>query len=234
MSDESSPGSPQSRLLQLEHALGFLGRQTAGQTHELTNVLNIINELTGLVDDLVQVSASTGQVSPERIRESLQKIQTQIQRGEDLLRELNRLAHSVDELCCRFTWRELLERVEGLAQRPLRLHRATLELVPPQPDTALEGPLIAYQQALLGALTTALQCGEDVRSVRLTGEASGDIITVGVESDATASAAPPEGVAGGASSPPTLAELVSYLGGTVTALPRPGDPIRIVMTLPCG
>ena len=39
-----------------ERGLQFLGGQTAAQCHEVTNVFNIINELTGLMGDLIWVA----------------------------------------------------------------------------------------------------------------------------------------------------------------------------------
>jgi C4-dicarboxylate-specific signal transduction histidine kinase len=248
-----SPFSPSQRdhrrLRQLEHALRFLGRQTAGQTHELTNVLNIINELTGLVEDLVLVSARTGDMDPTRIQESLEKIQTQIQRGEELLRGLNRLAHSVDEPRCLFTWSELLDRVQHLAHRSLRLQRARLEPEAAPPDVSLEGSLIAYQQVILTAVNAALWAGGENVALRLSCEPSddGEYVTVHVESDSAASAPqdaePTEhgtgpAAAGSGAAPanapgPLLEQLVATLGGRVLELPSPGVPIRVALSLPC-
>jgi len=42
-------------------ALAFYGKVVAGQSHEVTNVLNIINELTGLQQDLLMAAEEKGE-----------------------------------------------------------------------------------------------------------------------------------------------------------------------------
>ena len=75
----------------------FLAAMTASATHEVRNVLAIIKESAGLVDDLVQVQGAGGRLDPEKVQRALDRIGLQVRRGADLLTHLNRLAHTLDQ-----------------------------------------------------------------------------------------------------------------------------------------
>ncbi|NNM05038.1 MAG: HAMP domain-containing histidine kinase, partial [Gemmatimonadetes bacterium] len=75
----------------------FLAAMTASATHEVRNVLAIIKESAGLVDDLVEVQGAAGRLDPEKVRKALERIGLQVRRGADLLTHLNRLAHTLDQ-----------------------------------------------------------------------------------------------------------------------------------------
>jgi len=74
----------------------FLGRVTASTTHEFRNVLAIVKESAGLIEDLVASGASDRPQLAERIARAVARIDTQVGRGADLLTNLNRFAPSID------------------------------------------------------------------------------------------------------------------------------------------
>ena len=94
---------------------------TASATHEVRNVLAIIKESAGLVDDLVQVQGSHGRLDPEKIRGALDRINAQVRRGADLLTHLNRLAHTLDEDISRV---EMNQEVFDFYQDLIRLRKS--------------------------------------------------------------------------------------------------------------
>ncbi len=76
-----------------------VGRALAAQSHELKNVFAIIGETTGLMDDLLAISASQGEEpSPlmQRLQKSIATVQAQVTRGHALATDLNILAHLPD------------------------------------------------------------------------------------------------------------------------------------------
>jgi hypothetical protein len=141
----------------LEQGLNFLGRETARQTHEITNVHNIINELSGLLGDMLAAAAGGRELDPERIGKIVTKIQEQIQRGNNLVRGLNRFAHSVDVLTGMFDLGEVAERVEFLAERHARLGKVRLKCLPPPKNVSFDGFLLGHQQLILDALDLILE-----------------------------------------------------------------------------
>jgi hypothetical protein len=75
----------------------FMGRITAGATHELRNVLAIIRESAGLIEDLLALAEERHeQPDPERLRRTLSRIDAQVGRGSDLITALNQFAHCPD------------------------------------------------------------------------------------------------------------------------------------------
>lgn len=70
----------------------FVARLTAAATHELRNVLAIVKESAGLVQDLLAMGAP----ADGRADAALGRIEGQVGRGAELLTSLNRLAHGLD------------------------------------------------------------------------------------------------------------------------------------------
>ena len=74
----------------------FLGKVTAVVTHDLQNVIAIIKETAGLMEDILLMNQ--GKESPflEKFQKSLTTIKNQTIRGAVLIRNLNAFAHSPD------------------------------------------------------------------------------------------------------------------------------------------
>lgn len=146
----------------------FFGRVTAGQTHEITNVLNIISEYAGLLDDLT-TAAEQGRVSdPARFHELARKIRAQVDRGEQLCQGLNRFAHSVDVSTGMLDADDLLERLVAITERPVRLGRARLDVVPPAAPVAIEAPLFDVLRLMYECVELAIQAGGGRRHLEAT------------------------------------------------------------------
>jgi hypothetical protein len=212
----------------LEQGLRFLARQTSTQSHELTNVLNIINEFVGLLNDMVGAFACGRSIEPARFKEIVAKTQRQVQRGETIIRGINQLAHSVDSIIGTLPLAELNARVTFLAGRLLRLDRARLTVSQPEPDVALVGYVLGYQQAVLTAMELALEAGAENHALELRFETSPNNVEIIIEADVPLdpSAAPREHER-------ALQELVSSLGGCLVH--RHGAPAdrQITLTFPC-
>lgn len=108
----------------------FLGRITAAFTHEVKNVLAIIKESAGLMEDLLALHPEPAFPHRERLVRCLATIQAQTKRGVELSRRLNRLAHSPDEEVARVDLNEILEQVIILSERFARLKGVSLLLHP--------------------------------------------------------------------------------------------------------
>jgi signal transduction histidine kinase len=148
-----------------ERGLAFFGRILAGQTHELTNVLNVINELTGLEGDVL-AGMSPGSSQVDKLQRVVEKVRLQLVRGDALLRLLNRFAHSVDSPVAVFDVREALERIVALAQRSARLARTELTLDFPAHSRSLETGPFGFQHGVFTCIELAL--AGSVRQRRIT------------------------------------------------------------------
>lgn len=73
----------------------LMGAVTAPVTHDLMNVLAIINEHAGLLSDLLRF-AKGDPLPPDQLERGIKAIEAQVTRGRTLLSQLNSFAHATD------------------------------------------------------------------------------------------------------------------------------------------
>jgi len=209
-----------------EQGLAFFGRTTAGQSHEVTNVLNVINELAGLQLDLLEAAAAGGALRLERLAELADKIQRQVARGETIVRFVNRFAHSVDVDEAVFDLGELLPLVVFLCGRPARLARTELEADLPQEPVVVESSPFGVQQAVSLLVDLALRSAAERRRVTVSCHPGDAAVEVRVASDDPVAELEPAQL--------ELARLLAeQIGAAVTAEPdEAGELHRLVLRLP--
>ncbi len=74
----------------------FFGEMSASISHEIKNVLAIINENAGLLQDMVMMSEKGMPLSTQRLSGLAQSIARQVARGDRIVKGMNRFAHSAD------------------------------------------------------------------------------------------------------------------------------------------
>ncbi|MBS3754503.1 MAG: HAMP domain-containing histidine kinase [Desulfobacterales bacterium] len=79
-----------------EKTLTFFGKMTANLTHEVKNVLAIIQESAGLMEDITAICPLTEKKYQEKFNRSMATIKQQLHRGIDLTTQFNRFAHTPD------------------------------------------------------------------------------------------------------------------------------------------
>ena len=79
------------------HTLRFVGRMNAHISHDIKNVTATISETAGLLEDLLAMQASGKPVDPERFTKLSTRIIQQVDRGNNLLGNMNILAHGTDD-----------------------------------------------------------------------------------------------------------------------------------------
>jgi signal transduction histidine kinase len=136
--------------------LAFFGRLTASASHDINNVLSIVGELSGLLEDTLD-TAPEGGVPPERLRRVADGLATQVQRGARIVKRLNRFAHSADEPVKSVDLMEQLEAVTALAQRFATLKRMTLQTNLPDDEITLSTNPFVLQQAVFLCIDTFLR-----------------------------------------------------------------------------
>jgi signal transduction histidine kinase len=120
----------------------FMGRITAGVTHEMKNVLAIIKESAGLMEDILALTKDSPAPDSERFTRVISSINKQVERGVDLSTRLNAFAHSPDTRQAEIDLNILLDQVACLSARFARLKRVGVSATPqPEPVTLLNDPL---------------------------------------------------------------------------------------------
>ncbi|MFH1809845.1 MAG: hypothetical protein ABIJ09_13955 [Pseudomonadota bacterium] len=105
-----------------DEGVAFFGAVVAAQCHEVINVLNILNEVAGLIEDLSAAPAD----ERGRVQALAQKLQAQVQRGQGLVRSISHFAHSTDANHAVIDAVDLLRGALDLLERPVRLTNSTL------------------------------------------------------------------------------------------------------------
>jgi light-regulated signal transduction histidine kinase (bacteriophytochrome) len=77
--------------------LSFFGTTNRLISHELKNILAIISETLGLIDELIELSDTGLKLEPGKLRSLSKSILEEIDRANSLVKNMNTFAHNVDE-----------------------------------------------------------------------------------------------------------------------------------------
>lgn len=213
----------------IQTEIAFFGRITAGATHEMKNVLAIINEASGLMQDLLALAKETPSYH-DRFQKALASIKGQVQRGQNLTANLNRFAHMPDTTIRTVDLFEQAGLLAALSQRFAALKNVTLKIVPPEQPVTATLNLVHFQMALFAAIECWLSLaavGNELR-VHLSSRQNSRAILLACEG-ALPAGSDPAGALAAAEKWPLLQSLAAMLHGTVAIdAPRPG----ILLTLP--
>ncbi|MBI4775568.1 MAG: HAMP domain-containing histidine kinase [Deltaproteobacteria bacterium] len=78
--------------------LSFFGKTNRLISHELKNVLAIISETLGLIDELIELSETGMGLEPGKLRSLSESVIEEVERANAIIRNMNTFAHSVDEI----------------------------------------------------------------------------------------------------------------------------------------
>ncbi|MFP4668493.1 MAG: hypothetical protein ACLFMN_06820 [Desulfobacterales bacterium] len=134
-----------------EKTLAFFGKMTANLTHEFKNILAIIQESAGLMEDIMAISPLAQEKYQERFNKSMATIKKQLQRGMELAARFNRFAHAPDHTNAEMDLGETIDHFCTLTERFARLKYITLE--PASADHQINlttNPVLLYMTLFYG------------------------------------------------------------------------------------
>jgi C4-dicarboxylate-specific signal transduction histidine kinase len=144
-----------------ESGLAFFGKVSSTACHELKNVLAIISENNGLLEDMTFMAQKGRPIEPERLGRACAGVAKQIHRADEILKNISLFAHSVDQLeesidledCCRL--------VVFLARRLTAAKKLTVEVEAENGAVRLAGGnLFLVENLIWTALLEAMHfCG---------------------------------------------------------------------------
>ena len=152
--------------------LQFSCSMTASISHELKNVLAIVNENGGLLGDLAMLAAKGRPLDPERLKTISGNIHRQVQRADVIIKRLNRFAHSAHEQASSQDIREVLAFTAALAARLATMKGVTFAVVPGDPVQVEVRPF-ALENLLWLCLKHLLAVTEGDRTVEMDAAESG-------------------------------------------------------------
>jgi C4-dicarboxylate-specific signal transduction histidine kinase len=152
-----------------ERGLAFFGRMAAGVSHEMKNVLSILNELGGLIDDLLYTAQKGGQIAPEQLTRIAEGIGKQVRRGDSHARNLHHFGHNVDSMDAKTPLQQAIDEIVALCQRIARLQRVTLAAEASEGATVEIDKVFVWQHMVYECVCLALENvqEDDVVAVRV-------------------------------------------------------------------
>ena len=210
--------------------LVFFGKITAGITHEIKNVLAIIQESSGLMEDILDITENGTFPHKDKFIKSLNRIHGQIQRGIDISSRLNRFAHSTDHCPVSLDLNEITEQMILLASRFTRLKNVVLESSPSDPPLIIKSDPVSLEMALFESIEILLNVIASGGKITLSPQKIQNKCVLGIGYENTV--LPEEDFLAKISSTErwaSLQEIMVYLGGTAKVF---GLPPEILLYLP--
>ena len=112
--------------------LQFFGKITASVSHEIKNSLAIINENAGLLEDFTFMADRGRSIDPERLRVMAEAVKRQIKRTDGIIKDMNRLAHSIDHAVTTVNLNETVQLIIALTARSAAIKNVQVDVQLPQ------------------------------------------------------------------------------------------------------
>lgn len=208
-----------------EKELAFFGQMGADVSHDMRNVLSIIGENAGLLDDLLVAAERGRPLDGERLKRVSASITRQVKNGTDTMERFSRFAHAADEHSVPVNLTELAGNMAALVQRQARLAGCSLQAELPGEAVLVRADSFSVQHALFLAVRLILECLESgaVATIKLV--AAGPAAALSVSGKAASdSGGLPGPVAG-------LSEILEELKGSAETS-REGDIVSLTMNIP--
>jgi hypothetical protein len=164
-----------------EAGLRFFGKVSASIAHEIKNVLAIINENAGLLEDLSYAAQRGSAIDPERLNRACRQFTKQINRADAIMKNMSVFAHSVDAFDGRINLYELTALVANLAGRLAAMHKLTIEVKQPVTPTVFSGNPFLLQNLIWLCLEFAFTATAAGGTLRLNpaGDDAGTTLRIG-------------------------------------------------------
>jgi C4-dicarboxylate-specific signal transduction histidine kinase len=153
-----------------EAAFKFFGKMTASISHEIKNVLAIINENAGLLEDYTLMAEKGKAIDPERLKKLAGKVKSQVQRADGIMKNLNKLAQTIDESTAHVDLNETLDLVTVLAGRFAFVQGVTLDRKQPENPVGITTSSFLMQNILWLCLEFAMEVSGEEKKVGLVTE----------------------------------------------------------------
>jgi len=171
-------GEPHLRLCRED--LAFFGKIGADISHDMRNVLSIVGENAGLLDDRLALAESGTPLDHEQVKKVCGRITRQVRRGILTMERFSRFAHAADEEAASSDLTAITETVAALAERHVTLAGCKLETDLPDEAIRVKANPFVLQRAVFSAIESVLEFLESGRvvTIRLAGRGANAVVCV--------------------------------------------------------
>jgi signal transduction histidine kinase len=150
-----------------EGAIQFFGKMSASISHEIKNVLAVVNENAGLIQDYISMHERGVPIDPEQLKSVSQMITKQVRRADIIMKNMSKFAHSTDQLIKTESVDDILDLVIKLANRFANMREITLEKIPSEGPTKIKTNPFFLENLIWLCLDFAMDAAGPERTVRL-------------------------------------------------------------------
>ena len=172
--------SGQPHLRPCREELAFFGKIGADVSHEMRNVLAIVGENAGLLDDQFAFAQSGRPLDCEKLKEISARITRQVKRGIRNMERFSRFAHAADEEETSSDLTAISETVVTLAERHVALAGCKLEADLPDEAIHLRANPFVLQHAVFSAIELVLELQESggLVKIKLAGQGADAVMLI--------------------------------------------------------
>jgi signal transduction histidine kinase len=150
--------------------LQFFSKISASISHELKNVLAIINENAGLLEDLTLMADRGVALDPARLKAMAAGVKKQVGRADAIISNMNRFAHSTDQSFTTVDLAQTIEIVLAVTARFAVMRGIKIDLQLPQNPVALQTAPFFLMNLLWLCLEFSMSAGGDEKQIELVAE----------------------------------------------------------------
>ena len=158
--------------------LQFFGQISASISHEIKNVLAIINENAGLLEDFTLMADRGIPMDPARLKVMAEAVKKQIGRADGIIKNMNQFAHSIDQTITTVDLAETIELVIALTARLAAMRGVEVAVQLPQNPVKLQTAPFFLMNLLWLCLDFSISASGDDKQVELVVEAAENSIRI--------------------------------------------------------
>jgi len=162
----------------IDSDLQFFGRISASISHELKNVLAIINENAGLLEDFTLMADRGVPLDPARLSAMAAGLQKQVGRANRILSDMNRFAHSTDQISTTVDLAQTIELIMALTARFAAMQGVEVSLQPPDRPVELETAPYSLMHLVWLCLEFSMSARGEEKQIDLVVEEAADIVRI--------------------------------------------------------
>ena len=207
-----------------EEQLAFFGKIGADTTHEMRNVLSVIGEYAGLLDDMLALAERGNSLDYAKLKKLCAKMTGQVGKGTEAMERFSRFAHAADRRTASCDLTALAGNMAALAQRQVTLAGCRLEVELPDEAMPVRANPFSLQHAVFSAIEIVLES-----------EGNGELITVKLAAQGNSAVMT---ISRGGADPGQLSDRVSQLSAGLSELgasvetSREDEVLSLILSVP--
>ena len=150
--------------------LRFFGEMSASISHEIKNVLAIVNENAGLLEDFSFAADRGIPIDPARLKAMADAVRKQVGRADGIIKNMNRLAHSIDQTFTIVELNETIHLLVGLTDRFSVMRGVQVDLQLPENPVKFQTAPFFLMTLLWLCLDFSMSASGDEKRVELVAE----------------------------------------------------------------